>query len=358
MEEASENQRSIIWFLWKEDQKTSVILQRLQAVFGDNALSKSQVYEWVSRFKEGSASLKDKERPGRPRTSITPDNVRIVEKCVMEDRRVTVSDIATQCGISTGSVVEILHDHLQMAKLSARWVPKLLGAEQKSDRLSVCRDLLDMVQLEGEKFWQRLITTDESWLPYYNPETKAQSREWRRKGEGPPLKPKTVPSVGKVMITVFWDSRGIIMIDYLPKGETINAQYYSRLLQGPLRDALKEKRPGKLHSRPLLQHDNARPHTANLTMTVVRDLRWELLPHPAYSPDLSPSDYHLFPALKSPLRGKHYEGLKEMKQAIKQWISDTPEDFFNSGLRKLVERWEKCIQLEGGYVEKCDIPLE
>ena len=98
-----------------------------------------------------------------------------------------------------------------------------MGAEQKSDRLSVCRDLLDMMQLEGEKFWQRLITTDESWLPYYNPETKAQSREWRRKGEGHPLKPKTVQSIGKVMITVFWDSRGIIMIDYLPMHNIIYA---------------------------------------------------------------------------------------------------------------------------------------
>lgn len=157
------------------------------------------------------------------------------------------------------------------------------------------------------------------------------------------------------MVTVFWDCDGIILIDYLPQGATINAQYYSDLLKGPVVKALQEKRPGKLEARPLLQHDNARPHTARATMATIAELGWEMLPHPPYSPDLAPSDYHLFGPFKLPLRGTHYPDLNSMKRDIRKWEKDTPIDFFAGGLRKLVDRWRLCIRLKGDYIEKCHI---
>lgn len=65
-------------------------------------------------------------------TSMTSDNVQHVEKCVMEDRLNTVCDISTSRGINTGSVVEILHNHLQIPNLSARWVPKCWGPNRRA----------------------------------------------------------------------------------------------------------------------------------------------------------------------------------------------------------------------------------
>ncbi len=90
----------------------------------------------------------------------------------MEDRRVTLSEIAIIWGISTGSVVEILHDHLQMSKVSARWVPRLLTAQQKLDYVNICHEILGKMQQEGEDFCYSLITVDECWLPYSNPQNK------------------------------------------------------------------------------------------------------------------------------------------------------------------------------------------
>lgn len=355
MEDAINSQRAIVYFLWKRGIKAADIVRQLESVFGASALQKTAVYKWIERFKGGRESLEDDDRSGRPAEAITKANINAVEEVVMNDRRVTIAEIEAQVGISEKSIRRILHDHLQMTKLSAVWVPKLLGPAQRADRVSISQELLALEESYGKNFWRRIITVDESWLPYFNPETKEQSKEWRRRGEGPPIKARRVPSVGKVMITVFWDCDGIILIDYLPKGRTINSEYYSGLLKGPLRKALKEKRPGKLRLRPLLQQDNARPHTARQTIDTIADLRWELLPHPAYSPDLAPSDYHLFGELKDPLRGIHFESLKAIQKAVNDWILGTPQKFFENGLKKLVPRWHKCIELKGDYIEKRDL---
>jgi len=97
---------------------------------------------------------------------------------------------------------------------------------------------------------------------------------------------------------IFWDQDGILLIDYLPKGQTLNTQYYSSLLV-QLKDILKEKRRGKVTKGVLFLHDNAPAHRALVTQKKVAYLGFQCLYNPPYSPDLTPSDYHLFPGLKS-----------------------------------------------------------
>lgn len=341
------------FFLWKEGACANEIVRRLFNVFGEKAVSQSTVYNWINHFRTGRQSLDDEPRPGRPATTITRENISNVEKHLLENRCITVSELAEITEIPPTCVHEIISQHLQMHKLTARWVPRLLTTDQKAKRASMSQELLDMSEELGESFWKRLITTDETWLPFYLPESKEQSKQWCRKGENPPLKARTVPSAGKIMITVFWDCQGIILIDYLDKGMTINSQYYSNLLSNDLRRALKNKRPGKLSSKPLLQQDNARPHTARLTCETLERMGWVTIPHPPYSPDLAPSDFHLFGALKKPLRGKHFASVEEMQTEINQWVRTTSKDFFENGLKSLTKRWQKCVQLRGDYIEKC-----
>jgi histone-lysine N-methyltransferase SETMAR len=66
-------------------------------------------------------------------------------------------------------------------------------------------------------------------------------------------------------------------------------------------------RPHKDATKVLLHHDNARPHTSLHTLEAITKLQWTVLPHPPYSPDLAPSDYHLFSPLKDAIRGKKFE---------------------------------------------------
>ena len=104
-------------------------------------------------------------------------------------------------------------------------------------------------------------------------------------------------------------------MDYCPPKQTINAAYYSSLLQ-TVHSKLPRVRPEKIHKRPLFLQDNARIHTAKVSMNKLRELKWQLLLHPAYSPDLAPSDFHLFGPLKDPLCGRRFDSESELKSAV------------------------------------------
>ena len=105
-------------------------------------------------------------------------SIALVEAALEEDRRLAISDIAETVSISIGSAHSILHDRLGLRWVSARWVPKPLAPEQKLERVRQCSSLQFLLEEYGGDFWFRIVTTDETWLPYYNPETKAQSMSW------------------------------------------------------------------------------------------------------------------------------------------------------------------------------------
>ena len=121
-----------------------------------------------------------------------------------------------------------------------------------------------------------------------------------------------------------------------------------------LRTAIREKCRGKLSKGVLLQHDNARVHTCKVAMDAVQRNGYELIPHPAYSPDLAPSDFFLFPNLKKDIRGLHFWSDEEVVTAVEEWVNGKDPDFFSSGLMAPEHRWSKCITLEGNYIEKED----
>jgi len=102
----------------------------------------------------------------------------------------------------------------------------------------------------------------------------------------------------------------------------------------------------------LLLHDNARPHTARATIDALETLKFEVLSHLPYSPDLAPSDFHFFPHLKRDLKGIHFTSDDEVKQAVMSWIKQRTPEFLIDGMCKLVLCWEKCIERQGDYVEK------
>jgi hypothetical protein len=101
----------------------------------------------------------------------------------------------------------------------------------------------------------------------------------------------------------------------------------------------------------LLLHDNARLHTAHATLDALETLKFEVLSHLPYSPDLVPSDFHFFPHLKRDLKLTHFT-TDEVKQAVTLWTRQRTPQFFIDGMRKLVLCWEKCIEQQGNYVEK------
>ena len=114
-----------------------------------------------------------------------------------------------------------------MRKLIASWVPKSLSNEQMATRASVCSALLKRFRSKDD-FLLRLVTVYETWVHFYEPENKVQSRQWVGLGSPRPKKFKTQPSAGKVMATVFWYAKGVIMLDFLPKRSTITVSYVGK----------------------------------------------------------------------------------------------------------------------------------
>ena len=139
-------------------------------------------------------------------------------------------------------------------------------------------------------------------------------------------------SAEKVLASIFWEQDGIILIDYLPKGQTINAEYHSSLLV-QLKDILKEKRRVREGhqggDRSLVLYDIAPAHRTLATHKKRAYLGFQCLDHPPYSPDLVPSGYHLFPGLKKKqLKGRHFSSDAEVIAAAETWLDGQPSDFF------------------------------
>jgi len=133
-------------------------------------------------------------------------------------------------------------------------------------------------------------------------------------------------SAGKFLASIFWDQDGILFIDYLSKGQTINAEHYSSLLV-QLKDILKEKRGGKITKAVLFLHDNAPAHRALATQKKLAYLGFQYLFHPPNSPDLAPSDYHLSLDWKNNWKVAIFLSDAEVIAAAETWLDGQPSNF-------------------------------
>jgi len=190
-----------------------------------------------------------------------------------------------------------------MQKLSAKWVPKCLNADQKRQRCQSSEQFSEFFRRDPQDLLSRLVTMNETLLYRYYPETKQQSMEWRHSGSPCPQKFRAQKSAGKVLDSIFWDQDGFFLIDYLPKSQTINAKYCSSLLV-QLKKILKEKRLGK--QIVLARQCKCPAHWALATQKKLAYLAFQCLDHSPYSPDLAPSDYHLFPVLKKTIESSPF----------------------------------------------------
>ena len=162
-----------------------------------------------------------------------------VQDLVYSDRRIQVEENSAGIRHLHGSVSTILHDRLGMRKLTAPWVSKFgICDEQMATTASVGSALLKRFRSK-DAFLVRLVTVDESWVHYYEPENKAQRRQWVGHGSPRPKKFKIQPSAGKATSSIFWDAKGVIMLGFLPKRSTIIGVYYANLLDR-LRNAIRE----------------------------------------------------------------------------------------------------------------------
>ena len=294
---------------------------------GEHAPSYATVKNWVTQFKCCDFSTCDAPRPGRLKTVTTPDIIDQIHELILEDQRISAKSIAEHLGISRERVGSIIHEDLDMRKLSAKWVPKCLNAGQKvigGNSLSNFWNFFGAIQMISCR----------DWWPWTKPGyitmiRRQSSNQWSGgiAAHPAPKKFRVQKSAGKVVASIFWDQDGILRIYYLPKGRTIKAEYFSSLLL-QLKDILKEKRRGKATKAVLFLHDHAPAHQALPTQKKLAYLGFQYLDHQPYFPDLAPSDYHLFPGLKKQLKGRHFSFDAKVIAAAETWLDGQISEFF------------------------------
>ena len=139
----------------------------------------------------------------------------------MNDRRITVREVADEVGISIGSCHNIFSNVLGMKRVAAKFNPKLLNFDQKNNHMNIAQELLNDVN-DDPDLLKRVITGDETWVYGYDVETKAQSSQWKQSDEPRPKKARQVGSNVKVLLTVFIECNGVVHHEFLPQGRTVN----------------------------------------------------------------------------------------------------------------------------------------
>ena len=151
--------------------------------------------------------------------------------------------------------------------------------------------------------------------------------EWWHSGSPRPKTFRVQKSAGKFLASIFWVQDGLLLIDYLPKGQIINAENYSSLLV-QLKDILKDKFRGKFTKFILFLHDNAPAHTALATQKKLAYVGFQCLDHPPYSLDLAPSNNHLFPGLKKQKKCRNFSSKAEVIAAAETCMDGQYSEYF------------------------------
>lgn len=344
--------RNIILHLAETGKWPNEIFKELVETYGDASPSYSTVKYWARNFKHGVSEAGDAPRSGRPESAILQSTVDQIKKLVESDPKMSIRMLAARTNSSYGTTFTILHEHLNMKKLYAKWVPYNLSEAQKANRVCMARSFLRKFCTDFESTKARLITSDETWIMYTNPSNNENSRERHLVDSPRPQKPKLQPRGEKVMLTVWWDARGVIMLDFWKKSDKIpyDATYYQNLIE-KVRKILPRVRRGIISARPLVLIDNAPIHSARDTGRCFEKNGFELAGMPPYSPDLAPSDYYLFRNLKSWLQGRCFESEEELISEVEAWFRSKPADFYERGIEQLRDRMKSLIKSGGEYLD-------
>ena len=289
--------------------------------------------------------------PGRPKSCVNEQTIASIKKDIDEDPHISVRELSDTNGLSYGTVHTIITEHLRMKKVCARWIPHLLTVDQKRERVRCATELLNMFEPHGPKRLSDIVTGDETWFPFFIIPPKRLNRMWVDGQGDRPVVLRPGFQSRKRMFTVFFNYSGPLVVDILPQDTTMTATYYVQNVLSQVKSAINEKRPKVSTSRTLLLHDNAGPHKARATTQSLRELGIQVLPHPAYSPDLAPCDFWLFPILKDRLAGRKFDRIQDLTKAVNSELRTIPEEDYQGVFRKWQIRLKRCIESHGEYFE-------
>lgn len=303
---------------------------------GKGVLSYPTAVRWFKQFKANDFEIEDRYRSGRP-SQVDLDRLQVV---IEEDPRQTTRRLADQFGVSHVTIIACLHELGKQWRYGV-WIPHELTESQLDRRVDACIELLTSHRTFD--WLSNVVTGDEKWVMYIN---NNHQRQWLSSGSKGVSIPLHELHPKKVMLSVWWGMRGVIHWELLPTGSTITANVYCKQLDRVAK-ALKGKQ-----DKVYFLHDNAKPHIAKSTKKKLLTLNWTVLTHPPYSPDLAPSDYHLFRSMTHALKDERFENETQLKEFLDTFFKSKSAEFYERGIKSLPVRWQHVIDKEGRYIDE------
>lgn len=228
-----------------------------------------------------------------------------------------------------------------------RFVPHMLNNSQKVQRVEYSKQLLNVIKQARHQSWTFFLTGDESWFYFMN----NYEQQWLHPNEKPSTRPKTIISTPKRMLTVFWSPIVFRIVEMLPKGQHFNSEYFINTILQKIVDTHPPPTLNQPKRNFIIHIDNATPRRSLASKNFASKNILKFCPHPAFSPDLAPSDFYLFGKVKHLLQGKEFESEEELFEAIIEILNDISKDELLSVMDQWERRLKVCISNGGDYIE-------
>ena len=238
-----------------------------------------------------------------------------------------------------------LNEDLKLWKVCARFVSHSLNDDQKHARVLHAQEI-NLTALTIQTFWKQ------SWLAMkhgvFNSNYLQSDRVLFEKAQNSlPRKVRLQNSKVKTMPITFFDSGRMIHKAFVPKGSTVNGQYYLGVMQHLLARIRRVRPQYKARGSCSLLHDNAPAHKCIFVRNFLASKSVQVLDHPAYSPDLSPCDYFLFAKLKMQLNGLRFDTISEIQKVLTEALKTITKEEYQRYFQKLYDHSKHCISSKG-----------
>ncbi len=246
--------------------------------------------------------------------------------------------------LSRGTIHRIIHERLGIQKKFCKYVPHRLTEDQKALRVKICTENLKMWKNFGQTWINKVITEDETYVYYYEPKSRSESKIWVFDDESPPHVVKRDRTIRKVLYAVFFGTSGLVKAIKLEGQKSVTANWYTT-------KCLPEVFENTSRRGLMLLHDNTSSHTANLTRQYLGEKKVKTVPHPPYSPDIAMCDFWLFRGLKANLRGRTFQSEEELESVVMGYFDSIPKDKWGEAFEMWRARMIRCINEKGDYFD-------
>jgi histone-lysine N-methyltransferase SETMAR len=339
-------QRYVIQFFWMREFGAKAIHTELKKTLKRKAYGTSQIKISLTRFDGGDLSCQDLPKPGRPPLMMGSMFQAYLEKYPFASARV----LAQHFFVSAPTVKDILQRELGMKKYSRRWLRHLLTGSQKAARVDSSREMLKILRAAESNHFDGIVTGHESWFRYAY---EFDSMFARSRAD---VVPRSRPEFGgrKIMITVFFSVRTLVVMDALPKDSKFNQEYFINRVLACLNKEKKNyarRNPSSVLHLCIVHMDNSMCHNGEKIVGEFQRKDLTRMPHQPYSPDISPCDFWFFGMVKQQLKGQEFESHSEIEAAITRIWEDLTLPDVESVFQSWKTRLEWVVQHDGDYYE-------